>query len=402
MKGNKVTKLKGFNDWFGEKSEKFLYVFDLFKDIAVEFGYEYLVLPTLEKIELFKRSSGDGSDIVNKEMYEFEDKAGRKVALRPEGTASVVRLFIENGFDKTAPDKKFFYFANMFRYEKPQAGRLREFYQLGLENFGTNLPEKDWEIIYIFSKLLEELEVDANLYLNNIGCETDRKKYIAELKDYLEVRKNLLCTDCIERITKGNYLRVLDCKVCKNVLVDAPVIKLCDNCKSKYDLLKEMLVKSDIKFVEDKKLVRGLDYYTSTVFEFQVAEEKQQNAVVAGGRYDNLVAQLGGNPTAAVGAAAGLERLLLYSNVNMIVKKDKLMFIYHPSIRVIAPKIFLKLKEYFKNIFWYPANFKKQFNYANKLKVKKVIIVGEEELKNNRVVIKNLVTGEQVTERFEF
>ena len=310
----KIQKIRGFQDIYGENAKKYRYIVDTFKKTFLDYNFKEIILPYVEDISLFKRSVGEATDIVQKEMYVFTDKGGREVALRPEGTAGCVRAYIEEKMYAEGGYHKLFYEGAMFRYERPQAGRYRQFHQIGAEIFGASSYLADVELISMVYKILKNLKIDFRLEINTLGDFQSRKEYISKLIEYLKNYENSLCQDCKRRIHE-NPLRVLDCKVesCKEITKEAPKIteSLPKEAIERFEKIKESLKAIGVDFIENPRLVRGLDYYTHTVFEFISQEIGSQGTIVAGGRYDNLVEQLGGPPTPALGFAAGIERLIL-------------------------------------------------------------------------------------------
>ena len=308
-----VKSLRGMNDITGLESKKFNFIIETSSRIAKKYGFEYIETPLLEETALFKRSVGESSDIVGKEMYQFIDKGKNDVCLRPEGTAGVVRSFIQNKLDKRGEKQKFFYFGSMFRYERPQKGRFRLFHQFGCESFGESSVFEDASIILMIRDIFETLEISFTLKINSLGCSECMPKYRANLIIDLEKKRDELCEDCNRRI-EINPIRTLDCKSesCQTKLSDSPKIvdNLCEECYSDFDKLKKILSENGVDFEIDKHLVRGLDYYSKTAFEFVSDEVGSQNAIAGGGRYDKLVEFLDGKPTPAVGFALGIERIL--------------------------------------------------------------------------------------------
>ncbi|MGC8868974.1 MAG: histidine--tRNA ligase [Sulfurihydrogenibium sp.] len=311
---SKIQKIRGFQDIYGEEAKKYRYIVDTFRKVFEFYNFKEIILPYVEDISLFKRSVGEATDIVQKEMYVFTDKGGREVALRPEGTASCVRAYIEEKMYAEGGYHKLFYEGAMFRYERPQAGRYRQFHQIGAEIFGVSSVLADAELISMVDNVLKKLKINYKLEINSLGDFQSRKSYTQNLVNYLKKYENQLCETCQKRI-ELNPLRVLDCKVptCKEITKEAPKITefLSEESQKRFLQLKEYLKALNVDFIENPRLVRGLDYYTDTVFEFITEEIGAQGTVAAGGRYDNLVEQLGGPPTPALGFAAGIERLML-------------------------------------------------------------------------------------------
>ncbi len=308
-----VKSLRGMNDILSEDSDKFQHIIETASRIAKNYGFKFIETPLVEETALFKRSVGESSDIVGKEMYQFVDKGGSDISLRPEGTAGVVRAFIEHKLDKKADREKFFYYGSMFRYERPQKGRLRLFHQFGCESFGESSSFEDVSIILMAKEIFDNLGISTKLKINSLGCDKCFPDYKNELSNFLIDKKEKLCSDCHRRI-ETNPIRTLDCKVesCKHELINSPKIKdcLCDECDIEFDRVKRLFDEKNIKYEIDSNLVRGLDYYSRTAFEFVSNEIGSQNAVAGGGRYDRLVEYLGGKSTPAVGFALGIERIL--------------------------------------------------------------------------------------------
>ncbi len=392
-----INTVRGFHDIFGEDLSKFRRVSNTIRDLLHQYNFQEIILPVVEFAELFQRSIGEVTDIVQKEMFVFEDKKGRLLALRPEGTASAVRAYINNKLYAFRPYQKLFYEGPMFRYERPQAGRYRQFHQIGAEIFGTLDPVADAEIISIVYKTLKKLGIDAHIEINSIGCKVCRPRYRQTLVEYLNSVSGELCHVCLERKDK-NPLRVLDCKVptCKEAVKDAPkmIQFLCDECKTHYESLKSLLYTLNIPYVENYNLVRGLDYYTKTVFE--AVSEEEDITVIAGGRYDYLVEELGGPPTPAIGFAVGIERL---SMLLRETPKDDELYVVIPFGNVVdyALNVSNVLREKRKKVeFSYKkGSLKKQLELANKLGASYVVIIGEDEKEKQVVTIKNMQSGEQ-------
>ena len=397
---------KGTKDVLPNDSYKWKIINKVAYDIAHKYNLKEIKTPTFEYTELFNRGVGKGTDIVNKEMYTFLDKGGRSLTLKPEGTAAVARSFIENGLFNEVMPLKMWYITPCFRYERPQAGRLREHHQFAVEVYGPNSVMSDVETITIAYEFFKAFGINPTLHINNIGCEDCRANYIEKLREFAKPHLDELCEDCKVRY-QNNPLRMLDCKVetCKEILKDAPLISdnLCDNCREHFTEVKQLLDVLKINYVADPMLVRGIDYYTNVVFEF-VDEDKVlgQSALGGGGRYNNLVEELGGKPTPVVGFGIGLERLLGYlDSKNIKLPSDEQVDIYIVSgtqndsqIMFLANS--LRQMGYTVETDLMLRSFKAQFKYADKLNVKYVIIVGEDEIFNNEVTIKDMKTGEQV------
>ena len=371
-------------------------------DIFTRYGYKEIRTPIFEATELFARGVGDTTDIVNKEMYTFE-KSDRSITLRPENTAGVVRSFIENGMARLSAPVKLWYKGPMFRYERPQAGRQRQFHQVGVEMFGIKDPTADAEVIMLAVDYLRSLGLnDLEVEINSLGCPKCREEYKNKIKEVLKPEFENLCEDCQSRYEK-NPLRLLDCKVdsCKEIFAKPEIEKviqsdfICDECAEHYTKLKSYLDKLNIKYVENKLLVRGLDYYNRTVFEIKSNNLGSQNAVCGGGRYDSLVRNLGGEDTPAVGWAMGMERLnsLLPDVENQLL--DGYIVSNSPADAFALTQ---ELRDKGLKIEFDLANkkFSKQLEKASKV-AKYALILGEDEIKANTVSIKNLSTSNQVT-----
>ena len=396
--------VRGVEDLIPPESEKFEKIVEIFKDVVRKAGFREVILPIFEEAGLFSRSVGDTTDIVQKEMYVFEDKGGRIIALRPEGTASAVRAYIEHGVYAKEPFTKWFYVGPMFRFERPQAGRKRQFFQAGCEVIGLSSPGADAEVIRVAADILDFLKVDCSLEINSIGWEKCRPEYRKALIKFLEQKKEKLCEDCLKRFER-NPLRVLDCKVesCQKVVAEAPKITdfLCDECREHFEKLKEYLKTLDVKFTENPLLVRGLDYYTRTVFEFKSERLGAQSTVLAGGRYDKLISQLGGPETPALGFALGVDRVMLLipekeeerNGVFVVTRGEKA---YREGLKLIK---FLREKGIRAEMDHRQGSFKAQMKAADRVKAKYVVIIGEAEVEEGFFSFKELETGKQ--ERIE-
>lgn len=311
-----ITKaIKGTKDVLPQDAYKIQYIEATARETAADFGYKEIRTPVFEHTELFQRGVGDTTDVVQKEMYTFDDKGGRSITLRPEGTAGAARAFLENGLCNEALPQKVYYLVSCYRYEKPQAGRLREFHQFGVECFGTQSPLADAELIALASAVFDRLGVTGlRLEINSIGCPTCRAKYYDALRSYFAARKDELCDTCQGRLER-NPMRILDCKspVCQEIAKDAPAVTdyLCDECREHFDKVQSYLKAQNIDYTVNPRIVRGLDYYTKTVFEFVSDSIGAQGTVCGGGRYDGLIDELGGQKTPSLGFGLGLERLQL-------------------------------------------------------------------------------------------
>jgi len=374
------------------------------------YGYQRLDTPAFEDSQLFTRSIGEGTDIVTKEMYTFKDRSGNILALRPEGTAPVCRTYLEHGMDSLPQPVKLYYLAAIFRYERPQAGRYRQHYQFGFEAIGDGDPALDAEVVEMAWRFFETLGIGGlDLYLNSIGCNACRPRYLENLKSYYSDHLSGLCPDCKSRFEK-NPLRLLDCKKpsCYGVAETAPKSTdfLCRECLAHFEAVVGYLEALKLPFELNHRLVRGLDYYTKTVFEIQPPGEGAQSALGGGGRYDDLIQELGGKPTPAIGFAAGMERIVLN------LKKQKIEV---PSL--IAPPVFIaylgneakmeamKLASVLRKdkIATITAtgnrSLKGQLRQTNSLGCNYVAIIGEDEVKSGTVTLRNMMTGEQQTLR---
>ena len=395
-----IQKPKGTKDVLPEDIFKWKYVEDTANIIFENYGYKEIRVPTIEHTELFERGVGDTTDVVQKEMYTFKDKADRSITLRPEGTAGVIRAFIENGLSSKILPLKVHYAMPMFRYENVQKGRYREFNQIGAELIGTSSYLADVEMISMADKFLKELELkDVYLTINSIGCPECRAKYQEALKQFIGNNIEEYCSTCKTRFDK-NPMRILDCKErkCKELNNGAPVILdyLCEECKTHFENVKQGLDELGIEYVIDSSIVRGLDYYTKTVFEF--ISKTDGYTVLAGGRYDGLVKELGGIDTPAIGFAAGEERLIsLLKDENIDYAPVQLYIAsLDEKYNVAAMKLADSLREYVSvetNIS--ARSFNAQMKYANKINAEYLIVLGEDEIKNSKCKIKNMKIGEE-------
>lgn len=406
----KITRQKGTKDIFLDEMNVWQYIEENIRNLCEEYNLNEIRTPVFESTELFLRGVGNETDIVNKEMYTFLDKGNRSITLRPELTAGVVRAYIENGMSSLISPIKFWYNANMYRYEKMQKGRYREFSQFGVEIFGSKSYKADLEAIIISSNFLDRIGLRGKytLSINSIGCKKCREEYINKLKSYIKPNLSSMCDDCKKRYDK-NPLRVLDCKVekCQEILKDAPMIldNLCDDCKNSFNKVINSLEKLNINYKIDKKIVRGLDYYNGIVYEY--TSDDLGLAIGGGGRYDTLVENLGGASTPAVGFGMGLNRVVLlledmkeklksYVDVYFLITNDEG---YIKSLDVIKKlrengyKIEQDLSE---------KSFRAQLKYADKIKARYVIILGEDEIKNNKCILRNMENGSQKEICFNF
>ena len=393
---------KGTKDILPQEIEAWHNLEEKALQLFTNYGYKEIRTPIFEATELFARGVGDTTDIVNKEMYTFE-KSERSLTLRPENTAGVVRAFIENGMFRQPMPVKLWYKGPMFRYERPQAGRQRQFHQIGVEMFGISAPTADAEAILLATEYLKALGLnDLSIEINSLGCPKCREEYKTKIKEALKPHFNDLCEDCKSRYEK-NPLRLLDCKVdsCKAIF-ERPEIKaviqsdfICDECAEHFTTLKEYLKSANVKFEENKLLVRGLDYYNRTVFEIKSNNLGSQNAVCGGGRYDSLVKNLGGDDTPAVGWAMGMERLnSLLPTPN--IQKLNAYIVSNNMLEALKLAQELRAQNYKVEFDLSNKKFNKQLEKASKC-ANYAIFLGEDEIRNNNITIKNLTNGEQKT-----
>lgn len=402
-----VTKaIKGTKDVLPKDVHKNQYIEATALDIAGKFGYKEIRTPVFEHTELFQRGVGDTTDVVQKEMYTFDDKGGRSITLRPEGTAGAVRSYLENGLCNEALPQKVCYIGPCFRYEKPQAGRLREFHQFGVECFGTASPLADAELISLGKSIFDTLGIkELSLEINSIGCPGCRAEYHKALKEYFSSRSDELCDTCRDRLDR-NPMRILDCKspVCSEIAKQAPVVidYLCDDCKDHFSAVKKYLDAMNIEYSVNPKIVRGLDYYTKTVFEFVSDSIGAQGTVCGGGRYDGLVDELGGQKTPSLGFAMGLERLMLLMEAQNVAFPDE----EAPDLFVVAigDKATLKAVEIVKDmreegfsalLDLNQRSVRAQMKYADKLGAKFNIVIGDNEVETGIARLKNMSDGEE-------
>jgi len=399
---------RGTKDILPAQVGNWLAVENKIREICKLYGYEEIRTPTFEHTELFQRGIGEGTDVVDKEMYTFNDRGGRSITLRPENTASAVRAYLQNKLFANGGVQKLFYIGSMFRYDRPQAGRLREFHQFGVEALGEKNPALDAEIILLAVDFLKSLGLDnLKLKINTVGCPKCRPVYRQKLQEYFSEYRDQLCDDCKTRIDK-NPLRLLDCKVDgeKDFVQDAPLIFtcLCDECREHFDEVQKFLQSAAVEFELDSRLVRGLDYYTKTAFEIQYTPLGAQSAVAGGGRYDGLIEEIGGTPTPGIGFAAGLERILIAlekQNLLKEVAQSPEMFIVAvgKQAEILGFEVLSKLRR--KNIAatmdFAKRSIKAQMKQAAKSGAKFAVIIGDEEVKNSTVTLKNMETSEQKT-----
>ena len=398
--------IKGTNDILPEESHNWQFVESKMLETATQFGFKEIRVPVFEHTEVFLRSVGDTTDVVQKEMYTFDDKGGRSITLRPELTAGVIRSSIEKGLVNGALPQKLCYIGGCYRYEKPQAGRLREFHQFGVECVGASAPNADAEVISLAKAVLENIGIkEISLEINSIGCPECRKEYHKALKEYFSKNTDSLCDTCKDRLDR-NPMRILDCKspVCKGIAEKAPVVidYLCDDCKNHFESVKANLEAMNIDFTVNPKIVRGLDYYTRTVFEFISGDIGAQSTVCGGGRYDGLIGQMGGPETASLGFAMGIERLM------MVLKAQNAELPEAPTcdlfIATLGDKATLKASALCKELRdeGYKVQtdicgrgLKAQMKYANKIGAKFTVVLGDNEVDCGKGKLKNMANSSE-------
>ncbi|UCD54377.1 MAG: histidine--tRNA ligase [Dehalococcoidia bacterium] len=399
---------RGTSDILPQEQAYWRYIEQKVVNICQLYGYERIDPPAFEDTSLFSRSIGEGTDIVEKEMYTFEDKGGNKITLRPEGTAPVCRAYLEHGMHNLPQPVKLYYFASIFRYERPQAGRYRQHYQFGYEAIGEDDPALDAEVINMGWQFFSSLNLGRlSLIINSIGCKQCRPGYLAALKDYCVDHTDDLCPDCKTRL-KRNPLRLLDCKkpLCRQIAASAPrsTDYLCPQCDGHFSRLKRYLGLLGLPFELNHCLVRGLDYYTRTVFEIQPEGEGAQSTLGGGGRYDDLIEELGGKPTPAIGFAAGIERMILN------LKKQGVPIPTQPRPQVLrayigdeardeAIKLAATLRQNSIGVIEAVGDrsLKAQLRQANNLDAKHAVIIGDQEVKDGTVILRDMTTSEQKT-----
>ena len=382
------------------------YVEGEIRELCRRFGYSEIRTPIFEHTELFQRGIGEGTDVVDKEMYTFTDRGERSITLRPENTASAVRAYLQNKLYAQSNLVKLFYIGSMSRYDRPQAGRMREFHQFGVEALGEANPAVDAEVILLAMNLLEGLGLkDLELSINSVGCPKCRSKYRTMLQDFFRDKLEDLCEDCRSRFERSP-LRILDCKKDsdKPYMADAPKITdcLCEECADHFAKLKELLTSAGISFTHDPRLVRGLDYYTKTAFEIKYPPLGAQSAVAGGGRYDGLIEEMGGNPTPAVGFATGLERLLLaLESQNLLPEKNRSVDAYVVALGEAAQAEGFKLLNSLRQhglsaaMDFAGRSMKAQMKQANKLGAKYSVILGEDEIAEGVVMLRSMEDSSQ-------
>ncbi|MBE5744478.1 MAG: histidine--tRNA ligase [Clostridiales bacterium] len=396
---------KGTKDVLPQDSYRWHYVENVVREVSKLFGVKEIRTPTFEHTELFLRGVGDTTDIVNKEMYTFEDKGKRSITLKPEGTAGVARAFIENGLISSAMPLKMYYITPVFRYERPQAGRLREHHQFGVEFYGAKGADIDAEVILTAYTVLKRLGLSVALNINSMGCKECRKEYNNALKEFYKDKLDGMCPTCRERYEK-NPLRIIDCKEenCKKINENAPAITdyLCDECSEHFESLKKHLTIAGLTYTVNPKIVRGLDYYTKTVFEFVTTALGSQGTVCGGGRYDNLIEQIGGSSVPGVGFGMGLERVLMLMDAEGVEIPNK------ESVKVFLASMGDKANEKAFELCYklrtegisaetdhVGRSFKSQFKYADKIGAEYVIALGDNEIESGKCKVKKMLDGSE-------
>jgi len=401
-----ITSLRGMNDILPEASIQWKKIKQVMADVFECYGFREILIPVLEETRLFRRGIGETTDIVEKEMYTFEDKSGQSLTLRPEATASIVRAYVQHHLYQSGKVEKFYFWGPMFRYERPQKGRFRQFYQIDVEAFGSNDPSLDVDIIASLYHFLDALRVPSvTIETNSLGCPVCRPSYLKALKAYFSEARESLCGDCKNRLVR-NPLRILDCKVpaCHELVLKAPNIHdfLCDTCREHYDNVQNSLERLAIPYRTNPRMVRGLDYYVQTAFEAVSGNLGAQSAVAGGGRYDGLVKQLGGPDIPGIGYAMGMERLAMMLEETLHTlswKCDLFIAALGEEARRFSIDLAAKLRRQGKTCeYAYDAKgLKAQMKLANRLGARFALIVGEDELQKNQVVLRNMQTREQTT-----
>ena len=403
----RTKRIRGMQDVLPSESKKWQTIEKVMTEEASLHGFKLIRTPVLEHTELFERSVGDTSDVVEKEMYTFKDKGDRSVTLRPEGTAGTLRAVLENGLHNLPMPLKLMYKSSCYRYEKPQTGRYREFFQFGLEIFGSPSASADAELIILAKAILERLQIqNISLEINSIGCKNCRKKYSEAIINYFKSKIDSLCPTCQNRLEK-NPLRILDCKnkVCSEICENAPIITdyICEECSEHFETLQEYLKSQNIEFKINPKIVRGLDYYSKTVFEFVCdITENDKLTICGGGRYDGLSEILGGPQLCAIGLGFGLERILnIMETQKIMFPKDDSPKVYIASIGENAKKKafelcgILRTAAIFAEMDIVDRNIKSQMKYADKIGAEYVLVIGDDEIAENRAILKNMKTGKE-------
>ena len=390
-----------------DQAYKWHYIEEAFADICRRYGFQEIRTPVFEHTELFQRGVGDTTDIVQKEMYTFQDYGKRSITLKPEGTSPVVRAFTEHKLYAGVQPNKFYYNIPCFRYEKPQSGRLREFHQFGIETFGTMDMMADAECISLGYDFLQEMGItDVELRINSVGCPECRKKHREALREFLKPKYDELCDTCKDRFDR-NPMRIIDCKspICQELVAGAPMMidYLCDDCRDAFEQLKANLDAMGIEYVVDPGIVRGLDYYTKTAFEFVTTKIGAQGTVCGGGRYDKLVEEVGGPSTPGVGFGLGKERLLLTMEACGVEipepsGADVFIAVMGDEAKAAGLKLMRELRKQGIAVQMdiMGRNIKNQFKYANRINARKTVVIGQDELEKNSFAIKDMATSQQV------
>lgn len=404
----KISIPRGTFDILPEESYKWQYVVQVFREVAELYSFREIITPIFESSKLFERTVGEATDIIEKEMYKFTDKKGRIFALRPEGTAPVVRSYVENSLDKSGNITKLYYVGPMFRYDRPQKGRFRQFYQYGIELIGSDHPYTDAEVISLADLYMQRLGLkNYRLEINSIGCEKCSPRYDIILQEYFSKYREDLCGDCTRRILK-NPKRLLDCKneKCRDISKDAPSILdyIDDECKTSFSKVQEYLSSLKIPYIVNPRIIRGLDYYNRTAFEIISESLGTQNALLGGGRYNNLIKDLGGSDLPAIGFAGGFERLIaIMENEKLSFGKETAPFIYVIAIGektipyAVEISSFLRKQNIPLEFDIEKSSLKAQMKAANRLNASYSLIIGEDELEKETVTLKNMADGEQKT-----
>lgn len=396
--------IKGTEDILPADSHKWQFVEDIMRGQAQSYGFKEIRTPVFEHTELFNRSVGDTTDVVQKEMYTFTTKGGESVTLRPEGTAGAARAMLEHGIYNDGYPVKVYYLTSCYRYEKPQKGRQREFHQFGIEVYGAPSYYADAEVICCANSIFDRLGVQGlSLEINSIGCKECRPKYHAALRDYFRQHESELCDTCRDRLER-NPMRILDCKspVCSEIAAKAPTVLdyICEDCREHFEGVKSCLDAVGIQYKVNPQIVRGLDYYTRTVFEFVSNDIGAQGTVCGGGRYDGLIEELGGQPTPSLGFGLGIERLLLLLETQGIeLEKPPVCDLYVIGIGDKAKLKAFEIVEGIRNSSLIAEgdivgrSIKAQMKYADKIEAKFSVVIGDDELAANKATVKNMLTG---------
>ena len=401
-----TKKVRGTEDVLPKDSYRWQFVEDIMRKESAAFGYKEIRTPVFEHTKLFSRGVGETTDVVQKEMYTIDTKGGESITLRPEGTAGAARALLEHALYNDGLPVKASYFVSCYRYEKPQAGRLREFHQFGLECYGTSNPAADAELICAAKSIFDRLQVkNLRLEINSIGCPECRKKYHEALKEYFESYKGELCETCLSRLER-NPMRILDCKspVCSKIADNAPKVLdfLCEECETHFEAVKALLTKAEVEYIVNPTIVRGLDYYTKTVFEFVSTDIGAQATVCGGGRYDGLIEQLGGQHMPSLGFALGIERLLMLMDAqNIEIEKPNTCDIYIASMGDAAQAKAFELTQKLRTASIYAEcdvvgrGLRAQMKYADKIGAKFSLVIGDNEIEESKAKLKNMQSGEQ-------